>query len=581
MARSLLLDLQMKTIDSQKESIHFLTQLAVSQSWKNVEEAKKLYDTALSDRKEVINDASYSKLAKMKVDDKCYATLTHLVEKEASYMHDVNNTMSQYEGTIKQALVSMDLAYQMNKIATISTQDLNKIVINSPTYTYLSNHLSAIRSTIKTLTDLKALVATPPMTEDDELTQVCNYFNSEPLIKDKLLTTTTLTISPYYRLENIRPVKSMVARDLGFTNVEVIDHYKKLQLTARDLEQLRLYWFTEYLKHQATSPKCRVTQVLESLLTSYKTDEKLGFYTAAKLRVRRLEQATKILTSVIYPMMLSEITSYTDTLKTLGQYKALTPTTKKLGCESHSPIEDARSTFFDYLYFANDNSDSKKTYTYIPKALSSALNSLKTLTRSLEISLSQYQKTPAQVQVQDLACYPITNMTFYMERWSNVFTCCNDIFGHYLNTTKPVISYETLSLSQESFKAYQENLASVLKLLEVESSSTNSVIYPTVYSSSYRDNIDRKSHISVQDLGYASKSLQDDLFKKGYSCLETLYDLTKTLDATYKVVQKFPKTDRAMDPTTLSIIYQTLSDVIQFTSLCQHDVKVISCGRLN
>ncbi len=581
MPKSILLDLQLNGVDANKENIQIATSLTRKEEYQNVVNAKEMLDSALIERGMYLTHKnSYTDRSLKNQDDRCYAILTKLVAKETEFLDQLSESMKDYGDIIKKALISMELAYQTNQIATISDQALDKIMLAAPSYNWCINHLTSLHKAISAFTDIKALQAGSIST--DEISSVISLFSGEPLLQTRLSSIAKDSVSPYYRVENVRPSKRGLATQLGYNNVKVISIYKQLQFVANDLEKLYLHWFVEYPRF-ASSSKCRAHQAFDDLLyTKHNSVEQVDFFDSVKVRLARLEQASRLILNAFYPMVLSEITSYTQVLKSLGVYRTLTKESKNIDLPLGKE-ERQYNVNYDYLMFANGNRDDRKTYTYIPKALSFAHATLQTAINSLEFAASQYNNANRHVvslQAENVPSYTAKQLISYLTEWNTLFTCVDKIVRSFLNQSKPIVSWDTFSFGTEEFVTYRTALKPILQNLDIESVDTKSSVLPTKYTSFYRENTDRCSLVTIEELGYTEQATQIDLHKQSGVCLNTLYELDQILTTTYKTLDHFAKPRQEIDSTTLSISYQTLSDLIQLTTLFQHDVEVLSVGRI-
>lgn len=570
----------LKNVDQQ--TVKILTDYVCSQGVKDVRVSRTNYRNSIHDLKNRTDSDKQESFYR----DRCYAYLTNIVKKQSDLMYSIESALSKFNTILVNAKTAMEVNYKLSQVELLQDKHAGKIKLTDVVpLTYLTNKLNSFHLALQELKDIKAL-ATEPVENDTTckmFSTILDHFKSDTIFYDKLNTLMDMdNFTVQDRLEIIRPVLSNTnAKDAGYTSTNCNRVFKQFGKLLDDINELNSSWFS-YHSRVNTNAISRYEKVCKETLLLNNENDQQDKYNSADIRISRINKAANLVLTVIYPVVLQELKSFTEVLMQLGAHKHLDERVEdqpKLeiyatGYEAMNGIKEDVT----FMEFSQNKNPSMFTH-YVPKSLSYCIRRQAGLNEYINKVMSYFNKTDEkEIPCQDQSkIYSAEQLQHYVDSWTDCYTTYNNWVIELITNDTPLVNWNMFKPDLDSFQLMQEMGHENLRYdLDMEIiSQPASVIVPYLYKSSLRDGTDRYLMMGTESLGFKDQDTQHELRLSLQNLFDISYDFSKNLSILNKMLKEFAEPVNKVDQRNLSPVYNLINDILQWNNWCQHDLDAI------
>ena len=527
---------------------------------------------------------SQSRLRRQMATNKCHAHLSHLIGKQEQVANDAAKLIAEFQSVFSSAKVAMELAYQVNQINSLDSSKTDKMVLtNAVPYAYLSRRIATLQQAINLLSDVKA-IAVEPVTgtmQCQHFDDLLQLFSSEKVLHKKLsqLISTGESLGVNFRLEDIRPIQSkQLVSNAGYDNVSCTAAFKSLGRLSSQLDSLYHHWFTDVPRYVTNAPN-RITSCLQSLQEGNFAGDKCDKFVASKERCKRIDLALTLVTEVFYPMVLKEITSFTETLNELGAHKVIDDQATTGSTKSEFALDQTSGKHTEILQFIHGREVNPHRQ-FIQKGLSYASEQFGQLLGSLNtanLGLNDVHRDKLDL-AKEGKNYTPDQLLAFVNGWKEYMGATSEYLKDLLDPSKPMANWDTFHIDGNRYADFEKTLDAVLlDKLDITVRKFNGAL-----TSQIRYNSDLRNAVMLEDqVTYAGESYTSlDTAKQLKSALDKLTSesnqLYSRLSNLTEMVNNYPEECEVEDLQSFKLVYRTVAGLLQGVVYMNDDLNAIA-----
>ncbi len=503
-----------------------------------------------------------------------YAKLRELAIFEKDFTTRLLPQLDQFEELLHQTRISMELLYQINNIQSMPEAKLSKLCLTDVApRSAVMHRLSILTKAVDALMDIKAIVAEPVMTINDQgasLTNILELCSLDDSLKisDKVVNG---EFNQYLDISSTRPVHRFLRADVaGYNNMACSDIFSILCKLTAQTSKVYKSWLVDRPRYAEGDP--RMIQVIDSLSDVTYQNDQVDTHTAIMTRFNRVNTAMNLLIQVVYPSLATEMDAFCQICEELGAHKVLDNQAKFVEPEQKQyPLYQAAGEAYNYLAFLQ-----RKQSHGFPQYVLPAFNYCRTEVKALADAINITSWTEFDFE-QDIAPINIDQLTTYQLNWAELAKMAAAEINALLLNERPVNSWSSLELNNQLINTNEVKADALLDANNVTlMKDQRDILYPVRYQSDYRVNKARNAGVKASMLGYTDEAKQQALSAALESNKESLYNLAGALENFNTLINSFPSEFGKDDAVKFNYLYKSIASILQNVVFCKADLELVT-----